>query len=223
MMEDKGHQISPDYLPAIQCFQRTFSRYFPQFEDDLVDAFSELVWLNDSVFVNPKATVRRSKAKRELTKIRSSLAHMGEHDLSYWQLLATKLYRESERGDEIAKKADEVLQFLLRLNDWQMNGELAAALDRFAIEAEMAIESTPEAGNINWDAVHAVDCLRALWWRNIGKHGPSRALNPASEFAAFLRDAFDYLKIHADPISAFKRWADLRRFHPAEFYPDLET
>lgn len=38
-----------------------------------------------------------------------------------------------------------------------------------------------------------------------------RALNPATPFADYLRNGFEFLGIAADPVSAFKRWAAIRR------------
>ena len=64
----------------------------------------------------------------------------------------------------------------------------------------------PDTGNTNWDAVFAVDALRNVWWRNTGHDAPAKALNPASEFASFLRDGFGYLNVEASPVPAFRRW-----------------
>jgi hypothetical protein len=83
---------------------------------------------------------------------------------------------------------------------------LSKVVKRFADAARSAIDQVPDQGNIHWKAIHAVEGLRILWWRNTGKNGPSRALNPASRFASYLRDGFDFLDIRANTESAFKRW-----------------
>ena len=81
-------------------------------------------------------------------------------------------------------------------------------LASFVEKATREIDRLPETRNINWAAVEAVARLRGLWWRNTGSEAPSRALNPASPFCQFLADGFAFLDIEADPVSAFKRWAE---------------
>jgi len=80
------------------------------------------------------------------------------------------------------------------------------ALARLREEAVDAMSRLPDRGNTNWEAVFAVDALRVVWWQNTGREAPSKALNPASEFASFLRDGFRYLEVEANPIAAFRRW-----------------
>jgi hypothetical protein len=159
-------------------------------------------WLCSGYFGNPQDTIRRSKAKRELPKLRAALNELREHDLSYWLKLNYALWDSAENGDEVAKHAKELFNSIMTLRLWCSKD----AIDRLVMEAKVAIEATPDTGNVNWAAVHAVDRLRTLWWRNTGNDGPSRALNPESTFAAYLRDGFEYLEMKADPLSAFKRW-----------------
>ena len=136
---------------------------------------------------------------------------MGRHDTSYWQPLFVELFWKKRDGDDPhVASADLIFRFLLDLGDMNDNGTLQMAVDQFVASAEKAIDTLPERGNVNWDAVHAVDGLRVLWWRNTGENGPARALNPASKFASYLRDGFEFLGINADPVSAFKRWAETR-------------
>jgi hypothetical protein len=87
-------------------------------------------------------------------------------------------------------------------------GILDKVLAGFVEKANREIDRLPEQSNIHWQAVHAVDFLRHLWWRNTGSEAPARALNPASAFCRFLGDGLDFLEIDADPMSAFKRWAE---------------
>ncbi|WP_375160344.1 hypothetical protein [Bradyrhizobium sp. RDT46] len=207
-MTDETTKVVPAWIPAVREFQDYFGQYFPHLLDDLDAAGIEMGWLDSRVFGNRLETVRRSKAKHELAKIRAALNLMARHDMSYWQPMNFELFcAVKHRGDEVAAKADEIFKFLLTLDEWQKDEELDGILNRFFVEAEKAIEATPDSSNINWDAVHAIDVLRILWWRNTGHDGPARALNPASRFASFLKDGFEFLEIEGDHLSAFRRWA----------------
>jgi hypothetical protein len=111
-----------------------------------------------------------------------------------------------ESGHELGKDLDEILRFMLVMDEMEQEGLLEKVIQKFKASAFKAIDQTPEKGNIHWKAVHAVEGLRILWWRNTGDEGPRRALNPASKFADYLRDGFQFLEISANPESAFKRW-----------------
>ena len=163
-------------------------------------------WLHTRVLGNPFDTVPRSKAKKELAKIAAALRLMGKHDTAYWLRLMWIIMEAKENGDELADHMDKIFRFLLDLVQLEGEGVLGKVVTRFADSAATAIDQVPDQGNIHWEAMHAVDGLRILWWRNTGHDGPSRALNPASRFARYLRDGFDFLEIRANPESAFKRW-----------------
>ena len=201
----KETTIVSEWLPEVRLFQKTFSPYFAHLADDLDSAGFEMDWLHTRVLGNPLDTVRRSKAKKELAKIVAALAFMGKHDLGYWMKLMGIIMDAKENGDELADHVDEILKFLLDLQHMEQ-GVLSRVLKAFSDSASRAIDQVPNQGNIHWKAMDAIDGLRILWWRNTGKDGPSRALNPASRFASYLRDAFDFLEIKANPESAFKRW-----------------
>jgi len=210
MTSEAESKVVPSWRQLVRQFQATFSPYFSHLTDFDAAAF-EAEWLETRVFGNPKDTIRRSQAKRELEKIRAALILMGQHDTSYWQPLFVELFWKKQSGDDPSvASVDLILRFLLDLGEMSDNGTLPSAVDQFVASAERAIDTLPERGNINWDAVHAVDGLRALWWRNTGENGPAKALNPASKFASYLRDAFEFLGINADPVSAFRRWAETR-------------
>lgn len=193
------------WIPAVQEFQTTFSPYFPKLSEDFDTAERQMGWLHNSVWGNPLDTVRRAQARRDLQKLMSSLKNLGA-DLPFLRHMYASLYRGKTGGDEVAADAHQVLKFLLRLNVWRYDERLDPALERFAAEAEKAINAIPETLNVNWEAVHAIDCLRVFWRMNKWREAPARALNPASTFADFLNVGFSYLEIDGDPVSAFKRW-----------------
>jgi hypothetical protein len=210
MTSEAESKVVPAWRPLVRQFQATFTPYFSHLKDFDAAAF-EAEWLDSMVFRNPKDTIRRSQAKREIEKIRAALILIGQHDTSYYQPLFVELLWRKENGnDPSAENADLILRFLLELGEMGDNGTLQSAVDRFVASAEQAIDTLPERGNIKWDAVHAVDGLRVLWWRNTGENGPAKALNPASKFASYLHDAFEFLGINADPVSAFRRWVETR-------------
>jgi hypothetical protein len=103
---------------------------------------------------------------------------------------------------------EAISDFLFALDDMRDEGLTEKVLSQFAEKANREIDRLPEQSNINWEAVHAVDWLRRLWEIYTDSEGPSRALNPASTFCRFLGDGLDFLEIDADPVSAFKRWAE---------------
>jgi hypothetical protein len=203
--------ISPKYVAAAREFQQTFSVYFPKMENDIDDAALEMEWLTNSVWGNPLTVARRQKIKRSLEVIGKSLKRIGQFDTPYWDNLMFQIFESKGRGDNDADCIDEIFKFLLTLSQWHGEGSLSKVVDRFVNEAQAATDKLPEAGNINWEAVHAVDRLRILWRRNMGSGAPARALNPATKFAQYLKDGFQYLGISADPISAFKRWAEISK------------
>lgn len=64
---------------------------------------------------------------------------------------------------------------------------------------------------INWEAVNLVDAARDCWNLEFSKQPPSRALNPASKFGAFLEDLFIALDVKGNPKAAFRAWAKLHK------------
>lgn len=184
-----------------------FKSYFPQFAD-FETAAIEYEWLQCRVIGNPAQTVRRAQARAELQRIAAALRTLIECDMPYWEPLGFDLRFGHVRTDvPILKWEREIFSFIMELSEIRDEGWTNAVIDGFVADAEAAMAILPDTANINWESVNAVDGLRWLWWRNTGKHGPSRALNPASTFCQYLRDGFAYMEIDADPISAFKRWA----------------
>jgi hypothetical protein len=108
--------------------------------------------------------------------------------------------------DPVAQWEGKIIDIIDILWGMEHQGLTRKVIDKFVADADALIDETPETANVNWVAVDAVYTLRWLWFRNTGKHGPARALNPASKFHAYLADGFEFLGIRADPVSAFKRW-----------------
>ena len=197
--------LSASYLADAKDFQRIFSAYFPSLAD-FHEACLEKEWLHSRVYMNKRETVRRTKAKAELKKVINALRTLSQHDLVYWGHMSYCTWKKEDRVSQFEREIfDFIMQTLGEMNEEP--GLTEEVLNKYAADAEEGINRIPEAANINWDAVFAVDALRVLWWRNTGQEGPARALNPASTFCNYLRAGFQYLEIEADPSSAFKRWA----------------
>jgi hypothetical protein len=202
----------PGYESGIREFQKTFGPYLSRVATDFEEAEAEYSWFESRVFGNPLDTVRRAKAKKQLKRISSALRAVGKYESGYFlpALVAARMDQEIRPKDAATDGAIEILNFLLTLGHLESDKVLSTSISRFEKYALRAIEIAQDTRNINWQAVHAIDTLRILWWRNTGKDAPSRALNPASKFAAFLDDGFHWLDIDADHISAFKRWSAMR-------------
>lgn len=201
--------LRPDALETHRRFQDVFGVYFPYLLDDEHQTIIEHEWITNSIFGNPTDTIKKSGLDREFKKLRKAIQTLAEHEIGYWMMMSMSF----DEGDEADQGAREVLDFLLTVDGMMQPhdypGPLARVLDRYEELARNAIAQMPERRNINWEAVDAIYRLRGLWWRNTGEDAPSRALNPESPFANYLRDAFEYLEIKGDPVSAFKRWAAL--------------
>jgi len=184
-------------------FERTFSQYFPHFVGNLDIAVFELEWIRTRFFMNPMETVRHSNAKKEIDNFVKMISKISTMEQGYWLELAIALNNDKSKTKESQRV---LLDFILDIVDLKETDQLDATLTDFRASVNNAIDHTPDRSNINWEAVHAVDGLRILWWRNTGKNAPY-SLNPASKFAKYLSDGFNFLEVDADPISAFKRWA----------------
>ena len=219
--------LPSQWKQAVREFQLAFGSHFPHLLNDWIAAEREMNWLDSMVFGNPLETCRRREALRELYKLKSLIGDLADMELPGMyraQLELTMLkeglvdkvaaqspgYLIEEHSPEISDAERKIIAVVTTIGEMAGNEEIPLALESLCARMERGIAEVPETGNINWEAVNAVDGLRWLWWRNNdGKHGPAKALNPASRFASFLRDGFAYLEIDADPLSAFKRWATI--------------
>ena len=207
--EYKFSDIADPYRQEeIRRFQRVFGGYFPGLLESEHEVILEEDWLQCRIYGNPTETIKKSSIENELRKFRKAIQTLAEHPKGYCKNMIAISYWDS-KDDKLGIKASEIFEFILLLDEVAEEGTLPQVLDRYERWAREAIASTPDRRNINWEAVHAVSRLRWFWWRRTGEDAPGRALNPASPFADYLRDAFEYFEIAADPISAFRRWAAL--------------
>lgn len=201
--------LRPDAQEAHRHFQVVFGTHFPYLLEDEHRTIVECEWIYNSIFGNPMETVKKSGLGQEFKKLRKAVRTVAEHPTGYLMAMLGSF----DEGNDVDAGAKAIFDFLLDVSDMMPPHNspvpLAKALDRYEALAREAINRTPDRRNIKWDAVHAVYRLRVLWWRNTGEDAPRRALNPESPFANYLRDAFDYLEIKGDPVSAFRRWATL--------------
>jgi hypothetical protein len=201
----QAKKFQSEYLAQARKFQCIFSTYFPQFTDFETAAF-EMDWIKCRVVLNPLDTVRRRRAKRELRRLMDTLRRLSQCEVPYWQM-AIQIGKDDE--DKVRGYQRDIMDFLLSLDEMNNHDGLTdEVLAGFEEKASREIDRLPDTLNINWKAVHAVEGLRILWWRNTGGEAPARALNPASSFCRFLGDGLEFLEIDADPVSAFKRWVE---------------
>jgi hypothetical protein len=202
--------INPNCLERVKKFQRTFVKYFPDF-DDLQVAATEWSWLHSHWICNGIATVRRAQVMGELGCVVRALRLIAKCNMPWaMNLYDAKRAPEAEGADQITRDHAIIAEAIIDLHSMDEDGALEAALTRFQDAAEGTLRHLPDTGNTNWDAVFAVDALRTVWWRNTDNDAPAKALNPASEFASYLRDGFRWLKVEANPVAAFRRWAKWR-------------
>ena len=202
-------------LRRVEEFARTFIQYFPQLED-LDTAVTEWGWLRSHWNLNKIRTVRRRQEIEKLEHIIQALRLLAKGSWWPWWgaiYAAQKAFEEKgDDADQVTQDLGYIATALDELNNINLPNDdgaavrLENALARLREGATEDIDQHPEKGSINWEAVFAVDALRAVWWRNTGQDAPAKALNPASEFASYLRDGFSYLKVDASPVPAFRRW-----------------
>jgi hypothetical protein len=87
---------------------------------------------------------------------------------------------------------------------------------REAVKATIAhINKSPLAkrslSQINSEAVGLVEGCRFVWREAKGRDAPSKDLNLASKFAAFLADVMETCEVDGDPRSVFLAWARLQK------------
>jgi hypothetical protein len=113
---------------------------------------------------------------------------------------------EIRDNENVLRDAREIYNCLLTISDTAEDKTLPQILDRLDFWAREASEYLLDRRNVKWEAVNAVDRLRGAWESYNEAAAPRRALNPASPFADYLRDGFEFFDISGDPAAAFKRW-----------------
>ena len=196
----KKPEPHPAYFDGAEAFQLAFGKYFPLLLTDDEAAGFEMCLLEASAFITPWPPIRRARAKVEMEKTVKALRLLGQQHLPY-----RALYGFAKQGK--AKREHEALgRFLWWWTRLEEQGLAGRVIEDFVADVVRCIDGLPDAGNLNWKAIQAVDALRVCWQRNTGKAPPSRGLNPASKFHAYLFDGFKLLNVEGDPVSAFKRW-----------------
>jgi hypothetical protein len=207
---------SPEFIERAKKFQRMFAPYFPELNDDFHSACVGMEYLWHGFKMNPLQTAQKQQARRDLQQLVNAIRRLSRNEVPYFLGVSYDIRKEEaaekEAGSDgyysIAGFQRDILDFLLTLDDMRGERLTEKVLAQFVEKANREIDRLPEQSNINWQAVHAVDRLRRLWKIYTDSNGPSRALNPASTFCRFLGDGLDFLEIEADPVSAFKRWAE---------------
>ncbi|WP_139802672.1 hypothetical protein [Aurantimonas sp. 22II-16-19i] len=204
-------------LEKLYRFQAVFGRYAPWIIGNDHATIRVHGAMTDGLKFNPPETLKKNSFEADLKRFRKAI-----EALSDWSIWGTKacigtvpLHLESDDPEDAASVAKSIYYCLLTIADAAHHYEnLPQALDALEGWARSAAEYVPDQRNINWEAVHAVGNLRGYWENMTETPAPSRALNPASPFADFLRDAFEFFQITGDPMSAFKRWVALEEVEP---------
>jgi len=199
----------PEKLAMIQRFQRIFGRHIPHLlksESATISLHQELL---DGIFGNPIQTMNKSTFEADLKRFRGAINVLAE-----WPIWGKMVYfdvvpiisSEFRDNENVLHVTLEIYDCLLRIGDMSDEKKLPQVLDQLESWAREASEYLMDHRNIKWEAVNAVDRLRGTWESYTETPAPRRALNPASPFADYLRDAFEFFNISGDPVAAFKRW-----------------
>jgi hypothetical protein len=195
--------------PELQRFQQIFGRHIPcllESEHDTVHLHQRLL---DGIFGNPIQTINKSTFEADLKRFRKAIQVLAE-----WPIWGAMVYFDilpwspDEVGDDkkAVNAALKLYHCLVRIEDMADDKKLPQVLDQLEGWARVALEEVEDRRNINWEAVNAVAELHGFWESWTETPAPPRALNPASPFADYLRDAFEFFNISGDPLTAFRRW-----------------
>jgi hypothetical protein len=207
---------NPSDLDEITRFQQIFGRHIPVLLESEHAAIVLHQKMLDGIFGNPVETIRHSTFDADLKRLRKAVQVLASQPIAYWQHL-TFLRMKADPEDHIASGASEIFDFLLQVQEYSDDGSLSEILHRYEAWAREAVSQIPDRKNINWEAVHAVAMLRGYWEAWTETPAPRRALNPASPFADYLRNAFEFFSITGDHIAAFKRWVTLENAEPEKW------
>ena len=89
-------------------------------------------------------------------------------------------------------------------------GVLRDAVKAAITDIEQSALATRSFGQMNLEAIAVVEGCRWVWKQATGRDAPSKDLNLATKFAAFLADVMDVCNVEGDPRSALKAWARLQ-------------
>ena len=206
----------PEDRATLRRFQHIFGQHIPyllESEDAAILLHERLL---DGIFVDPIQTIKKSTFEADLKRFRGAIKVLAE-----WPIWGTMDHvgvtpDDPKAGDNenVLHAAQEIYKCLLTIEDMADNKKLPQVLDQLEGWAREASEHLLDRRNIKWEAVTAVGELRGQWEWWTKTPAPSRALNPASPFADYLRDAFEFFNISGDPVASFKRWVaveDARR------------
>lgn len=199
--------IQPGVRKDIEAFQEIFGRYIPELLDDEHATIVLHSRMTSSIFGNPTDTISHATFDADLKRLRKAIQVIAEHPLGYWQQFSYLTFK-SDPENAVDRGARELFDVIMNIQAFNDDKMLPSILHRYEEWAREAASSVPDKRNINWEAVHAVGCLRGFWEGWTDTAAP-RALNPQSPFALYLYDAFQFFGIEGDPISAFRRWAAL--------------
>jgi hypothetical protein len=203
----------PEDLATIRRFQQIFGRHIPFLLEDEHATIHLHQRLLDGIFGNPIETINKSTFEADLKRFRKAIKTLAEWPI--WGTMITMVPSSPEVWDDenVEHVALKIYECLLWIEDMADNKTLPQVLDQLEGWAREASEQLPDRRNINWVAVNAVDSLRRFWESWTETSAPSRALNQASPFADYLRDAFEFFNISGDPVAAFKRWVAVEDAH----------
>jgi hypothetical protein len=212
-------RVPPEMLAEIRRFQQIFGQYIPCLLDDEHATIHLESRLRGGIFMNPIETINKSTFEADLKRFRGAMKVLAEWPI--WGAMETfyvmhEQTRQSEPpvvgddNEDVLHAAQEIYEGLVMIRDMADQKKLPQVLDQLEGWAREASEQLMDRRNINWEAVNAVDVLHRFWESWTETPAPSRALNPASRFADYLRDGFAFFKISGDPAAAFKRWVAVK-------------
>jgi hypothetical protein len=196
----------PEYLAMIQRFQRIFGRHIPYLLESEHATIHLHQRLLDGIFGNPIPTINKSTFDADLKRFRKAIKVLAEWPIWGSMVGLNVVPMPQEVSDYEVHATREIYVCLLTIQEMADDEKLPQVLDRLEGWAREALEYVMDRRNIKWQAVNAVDYLRGAWEAYNEEAAPRRALNPASPFADYLRDAFNFFNISGDPAATFKRW-----------------
>ncbi len=200
-------EVMPERWKAARVaeFQTALQRHLPSLADASLAERELRALLNHE----PIETVRRSKAKAEIKKIRRLLEKIAVTDGANFAL--HELFHRRHENEHLAPVVECV--FMLQL--WHDGEGSSIVLDQFENEAAAEIDAMLDQGSIKWAGVWAVGALVALWERRRGRTWKSNSVNWEGRRSrgAYLRDGYGFLaqavKLEGAVESAFTRWVSL--------------